>query len=195
MSGKGVFCHNQPLCFRLKLQKKTLDIQDLQVQLKSHEKDLNLLSKNVTDLKLKQRKQRIRFCFEEDTFQAGKYSLVVSTKAKEGQASPHSTTWDFRLASAAEELVVEIRAPQKILANGETILRAISRNCSAVRRDRDGFKRQRKADASTQFTTRRHEDNRPGIYQWNSENEDIDLTDCEKARCPVNGLVGGKTYR
>lgn len=194
MSGKGVFCHNQPLCFRLKLLKKTLDIEDLRVQL-SDDKDESLFSKSVTDLKIKERKQRIRFCFEKDTFQAGKYSLVVSTKAKEGQASPHSTTWDFRLASEAEEVVVEIRAPQKILANGETILRAISRNCSALSKERgNGFK-QRKAAAATQFTTRRHADNRPGIFQWISQNEDIDLTDCEKARCPVNGLVGGKTYR
>ena len=191
MSGKGVFCHNQPLCFRLRLQKKTLEVEQLQVQM-IDDKDETIVSKNITDLKLKQRKQRIRFCLEKDTFKAGKYSLVVSTRT----ANLHSTTWDFRLASESEELVVEIRAPQKIWANGETILRAISRNCSAVssKERGDGFKRKRIADA-TQFTKRRHEDNRPGIYQWNSENEDIDLTDCEKARCPVIGLVGGKTYR
>ena len=176
-----MFCHNQPVCFKLKLPKNT-QTQDLQVELNQDQN--SIWTKNLTDLKLKQRR-KIRFCLDEKDLSEGKYSLLVSSTKEKAL----ETSKDFRVASESEEVVVEIRAPQKILANGETILRAISRNCSAVR-ERPG----KNTVKATRLTRRRHVDTQPGIYQWASEDPSIDLTDCEKSRCPVNGLVGGQNY-
>ena len=112
----------------------------------------------MTELVQKQRKKAVRFCL--DQVSAGDYSLVISDiGSKDG-----NETLNFRVASEIEEMVLEIRAPRKIYANGQTTLRAISRNCTEneTKRERGG-ERKRASETFTRRQRRRRQDSKPAL--------------------------------
>ena len=104
---------------------------------------------------------RLRFCL--DQVSAGDYALIVSDQSTEEILKE---TLNFRVASEAEEVVLDIRAPRKIYANSPTTLRAISRNCTEneTRRERRGEQRKRASETSfTRRQRRRRPDTKPTL--------------------------------